>query len=277
MSARLVPDDWTMFAVAFIPFLIEIALAFRWTSYIVSERWSQWKKDMNIYYSYSTVVGSYMWLFMYAAGGASFFLWWRNAQAHVGYGGFAAGMGLYFATAVLSLLWPGIFLNGPKWWPFGVVVIAAAFASSLGGLIVVAINAFRHTGSAVSLIGAFVLLLVYAIILCFTFVTLIIMSWYREYVTEGEKGIAARMSALIRGLTGGLVGTPWAGVRVPSVGINGTQFSGTPHPQVVPHATTMPMYPTGASAKINQVIQSTHATIPYNRAPLTAINRSGRM
>ena len=177
--------DFVAFPVAFIPFLIELAFALRWTAQEVVFRWRRWRSDMGMWWGFSAPLGAYMWLFMFAIGGAGGFIWWRNAFGVVGYGGYASVLGLYFAFMSLGLLWQGPFLYGPAWWPIAVLVSAGSLAGSLAATIIIGINAARHGGVPV-LWGSFALTLAFAFFMFVTFVTLAIMSWYRSRTKNFE-------------------------------------------------------------------------------------------
>ena len=135
-----------------------------------------------------------MWVFMFLMFGASAFLWWRNAQGPVGYGGFAAVNGLNMATAVLSLLWPGIFLSGTAYWILGSIVALCAFSTSVASVIIMGIAGSRHGSNAAGIWGAFALMLIFMTIIFFTFIVLAVMAYWRSLVgADGNRSLGGRM------------------------------------------------------------------------------------
>jgi hypothetical protein len=222
MGGNFAKEDWPAFAISFVPVLIELAFALRWTAPKVVTRWKVWSKVSSPWWGFTAPIGAYMWIFMYMLGGAAVFLWWRNAEAVVGYGGYAAVLGLYFATFVVSFLWQGPFLYGPTWWPFALFITTLTFAGSLGATIVIGINAANNTGVPV-LWASFALTLAFAFFMFITLITLTYMTWYRYRALEEEERMWGTTTKFWGDVTKGISPVPLP----PPEGLEGidTQFS----------------------------------------------------
>ncbi len=201
MGGAFAKDDWTAFLVSYIPLAIELAFALRWTAPMVVKRWRQWKTEIGPWWGFSAPLGAYMWVFMYALGGTSYFLWWRNAEAVVGYDGYAAVLGLLIATAGISLLWQGPFLYGPSWWPFAAFIAALAFAGSLAATVIIGINAAKHSGTPV-LWASFALIFAFAFFMFLTLVVVAYMSWNRYRIMASESFFWRQIESFGRTVTG---------------------------------------------------------------------------